>query len=76
MLSIMPAGRHSVRVDFSIFIDGLVGDVDISQSIEFSADEEAKRMILTAGKWKPAAINGKPVVYRYRQPITMAIAEE
>jgi len=76
MLNVMDVGKYTVRVDFSIFKDGQVGDIDVSQSVEFSADQEAIRMIVTAGKWKPATVNGRTVVYRYRQPISLVITEE
>lgn len=77
LLSLARGGTKAVvGILFIVDKEGLIQDVFIKQSYEWSADLEAIRVIKTAPKWKPASQNGKKVVYRHSQNISYHITEE
>ena len=65
--------QGSVILQFIVDTEGTVIDPEIVQSIEFSLDEEAMRMIKGSPKWKPAFQNGKKVKSYKKQPITFKL---
>jgi len=60
----------TLMVQFIIAKDGSVTDAKIIQSVEYSIDEEALRVIKNAPKWKPARQDGKFVKAYRKQPLT------
>jgi protein TonB len=65
--------QGSVILQFIVDTDGMVVEPEIIQSVEFSLDEEAMRMIKGSPKWKPAFQNGKKVKSYKKQPITFRL---
>lgn len=63
----------TVVVQFIVDTKGNVGDVEIYQSVEYSLDEEAIRIIKGSPKWKPAYLDGKNVKAYRRQPLTFQV---
>lgn len=64
--------KGMIKIRFIIMTDGAVDDVHIIQSIEYSADTEALRLITNSPPWEPAVLNGKNVKAYRMQPITFA----
>jgi len=67
------AGERSGRTviaGFEISKEGMVSEVFIVHSCEWSADMEAIRVIKKSPLWEPAMQNGERVIYRHRQSIT------
>jgi protein TonB len=63
-------GREGmVVVQFVVDTQGNVGMIDIYKSVEFSLDEEAKRLIIKSPKWSPAVQDGNKVKSYKRQPV-------
>lgn len=60
----------TVVVQFIVDTKGNVGDVEIVQSVEYSLDEEAIRIIQKSPKWNPAYFEGKNVKAYRKQPLT------
>jgi protein TonB len=76
MVQFLPVGRHVVKVLFTVTTDGKICDLGIQNSIEYSADMEALRLVSNTGKWKPGSMGGVPILYRLIQRITYEIAQE
>lgn len=55
---------------FTVGVNGKTKDIRILQSVEFSADKEAKRIISSSPPWNPAVQNGRKVKAYRKQPIT------
>jgi protein TonB len=64
--------QGKVVVSFVVDKDGSTRDIFLSQSVEYSLDEEALRLVRQSPKWEPAIQNGRPVNAYRRQPITFA----
>jgi protein TonB len=65
--------QGKVMVSFVVDKDGSINDIKIVQSVEYSLDEEALRLIRQSPKWEPAFQNGKAVRAYRRQPIIFAL---
>lgn len=63
----------AVYVNFVIRKDGSVSDVSVKKPIGFTMDEEAKRVVKSMPRWKPAKLNGKPVHYVYQLPVKFVL---
>lgn len=61
--------QGNVVIQFIVDTEGKIEDPAIYQSVEFSLDEEALRIIRNSKKWIPANQNGKKVKSYKRQPI-------
>lgn len=59
----------TVRVSFVVNKDGSISNVDIPRPNSFQLDEEAKRVVSSMPKWKPARYKGKAIPYAYVVPI-------
>ena len=59
----------TVRVIFLVDEDGSISNVDVPRPISFQLDEEAKRVVSSMPKWKPARYKGKAIPYAYVMPI-------
>jgi periplasmic protein TonB len=61
--------QGKVVLRFVVDTAGLASDIEIVQSVEFSLDEEALRIIKQSPPWTPAEINGRKVKSYKAQPI-------
>lgn len=61
-----------VMIEFIVDTDGSVNNLIIIQSVEFSLDKEAWRLIEESPKWQPALQNGRLVKAYRLQPITFS----
>jgi len=62
-----------VLVSFVVNVTGHIGDVSLIKSVEYSADQEAMRIIKNAPLWEPAIQDGHPVKAYRIQPITFRV---
>ena len=62
--------QGTVVVQFIIDTEGNVISPEIAQSVEYSLDQEAMRLIKHSPTWKPATQDGKKVKSYKKQPIT------
>lgn len=65
--------QGTVIIQFIVDTEGKVTDPEIIQSVEFSIDDEALRMLYKSPKWKAAFQNGKKVKSYKRQPLTFKL---
>ena len=63
----------TVRVQFTVFKDGHVGNVSVVQSVHQALDAEAVRLVKAMPNWTPGKVNGQPVNVTYTLPITFRI---
>lgn len=63
----------SLIIEFVVNKDGAVEDAFIIQSLEYSIDEEALRIIRNSPKWKPARQGGQYVKATRRQVFTFKL---
>ncbi|HEX6914381.1 MAG TPA: energy transducer TonB [Chitinophagaceae bacterium] len=73
---IIGEGRATVETAFTVDTSGIVSDIFIFNSAEWSADMEALRLIRKSPRWVPASQNGKNVKFRQRQSITFVVFAE
>ena len=59
----------TVKVQFTVFKDGHVGDARVVQSVESHLDAEALRLVKSMPNWTPGKVNGQPVNVTYTIPI-------
>ncbi len=62
-----------VTVSFAINKEGKPDQIKIENSLGAAFDEECQRVIKSMPIWKPATINGKPIVARLSIPLTFKI---
>lgn len=62
----------TIKVFFMVDSDGTIKDLRLYQSVEYSLDEEALRLIRISPKWQPAIQYEKSVKAFRIQPITFA----
>ncbi|MFT3750888.1 MAG: energy transducer TonB [Agriterribacter sp.] len=60
----------TVVVQFIVDAKGGVTDVEVVQSVEYSLDEEALRIIKKSPRWNPAFMDGHNVKAYRKQPLT------
>jgi TonB family protein len=65
--------QGKVFIEFVIGTDGEVADIKLKRGIHPELDKEAKRVIASFPKWKPARNNGKNVKSKYILPINFRI---
>lgn len=75
-IDIKQNGTGTVVVAFLIDKEGSIQEVEIIQSCEYSADEEAIRVIEHGGKWIPASIDGRKVLYRQKQSLSFSVSNK
>jgi len=61
--------QGTVMVNFTIGTDGRIQDEFLTNSVEFTLDDEAVRLIKQSPKWIPATQNGRKVRSFKRQPV-------
>jgi len=62
-----------VYIQFVVWKDGSVRDVNVLKGAHYSLDKEAIRVINLMPKWKPGMQRGKPVNCRFTLPIKFKI---
>ena len=70
------AGPNSdgyVGVSFEINTMGKVNKIFLYHSAEWSADNEAIRLLNNSPIWNPAEKNGLPAEYNFRQKLTFRV---
>lgn len=63
----------TVKIQFTIDIDGSVKDVKVIEGINFSLDIEAVRVVSMSPKWKPGKKDGKPIRVTYTFPVVFQL---
>lgn len=63
----------TVVVQFIVDTKGNVVNAEIVQSVEYSLDEEALKIIRKSPKWNPAYLDGKNVKAYRKQPLTFRL---
>lgn len=66
----------TVVVLFEINKEGIVDNISIEKSCEWSTDMEAIRVLKASPKWQPAVQNERNVIYRHKQSLTFQVTEE
>ncbi len=56
-----------VQYGFGIMTDGSISLVTIEGQVSQPVRNEINRILKNSPRWKPATVNGKPVVYRKKQ---------
>ncbi len=74
--NIIRAGSCNVIISFTVNKEGMPIDMMLAKSCEWSADNEVFRIIKDGGKWQPASIDGKNVLYRQKQSVTFQVSTE
>ena len=62
-----------VFASFVVAKDGVVTNIQIDRKLGHGCDEEVIRVLKRMPKWTPAKLDGKPVNYRFRIPVTFAL---
>lgn len=62
-----------VFASFVVAKDGIVTNIQIDRKLGHGCDEEVIRVLKRMPKWTPAKLDGKPVNYRFRIPVTFAL---
>lgn len=65
--------KGTVVVSFKVDTIGVVSELNIDKSVEWSVDMETLRVFKRSPKWEPATQNGKIVSYYHRHSITHVI---
>lgn len=60
-------------ISFSINLEGRAEKIQVKQSLGESFEKEARRLIENMPLWKPATLNGKPVLSQMSLPLTFQI---
>ncbi|HET9824550.1 MAG TPA: energy transducer TonB, partial [Chitinophagaceae bacterium] len=63
----------TVMISFVVNTSGKIEDARIVRSVEYSADQEALRVVTSSPDWIPAEENGRKVKAYRIQPITINI---
>ena len=61
--------RGMVMVQFVVYEDGFIRDVEIVRGISPGLDQAVKNLINSSPKWKPGSTQGQTVRERWRYPI-------
>lgn len=62
-----------VIIGFVVEKDGSISEVKVLRSVDPALDQEALRLVNLMSKWKPGAMDGKPVRVRYSVPFTFRL---
>lgn len=65
--------QGEVGIQFIVNLDGKVEDVEVYKSVEYSLDDEARRLIDISPRWTPAIKDGKKIKTYKRQPVVFRI---
>ena len=70
-----PPGKYTVVVSFIIDKLGNLSEIEAMNDPGYGTKEEAIRMIVKGPKWKPAILNGQPVIFRQKQSISFIVID-
>ena len=62
-----------MKLIFEISKVGKVNNIYLYHSAEWSADNEAFRVLRNSPIWKPAEKNGEPTVHHFQQKLTFRV---
>ena len=65
-----------VKIFFKVDKDGVISDLYIQKSVEYSLDQESLRIIIKSGKWDPATKDGIPVDSYKVQPLNFRLESQ
>ena len=68
-----PTGRYNVKVKFTVFNDGHIGDVIALTKFGYGMEREVIHAIKKSPNWKPALQNGKAVNAYRIQTVTFVV---
>ncbi len=71
-----PPGKYAVKVSFIVDKQGKISEVKVVDDPGYGTAPEVVRLVAKGPNWKPATVNGKPVVSRYEKTVTFMISEE
>lgn len=71
-----PPGKYVVKVSFIVDKQGKISEVKVVDDPGYGTAPEVVRLVAKGPNWKPATVNGKPVVSRYEKTVTFMISEE
>ncbi len=69
-----PPGKYTVVVSFIVSKTGDISEVTADNDPGYGTKAEAIRVITKGPKWKPAVQNGRNVIYRHKQSITIQVS--
>ena len=58
-----------VVVQYEVNVDGRIQNVKILRSLHPRVDQEVMRVFRGMPRWKPASLQGRPVIQRRKMPI-------
>ena len=70
-----PPGKYTVVVSFIIDKLGNLSEIEAMNDPGYGTKDEAIRMIVKGPKWKPATLNGQPVIFRQKQSISFNVTD-
>jgi hypothetical protein len=65
-------GKYAVTVKFTVDKFGNISHARALNDPGNGAAQEAVRVVSESGKWKPALVNGKPIIYECKQNIIVS----
>ena len=65
--------QGTVMVQFVVWKDGTIKDVQLVRGVDASLDKEATRLVKAMPKWKPGKQRGKTVSARFTLPVTFRL---
>jgi protein TonB len=68
--------QGQVQVDFIIDTNGVVKDLFIQKSVEYSIDQASLELIKKSGEWNPATNKGLPVKSYKMQPVNFKLVSQ
>ena len=71
-----PPNSYTVIVSFLVDKAGNISDVRADNDPGYGTADEAVRIIQKSPRWIPANQNGRPVLYRQKQPIRFLVAKD
>jgi periplasmic protein TonB len=68
--------QGQVKIFFMVDTSGVVSDVYLARSLEYSLDQESLRVIKNSGKWNPAIQHGEPKKSYKLMPINFKLESQ
>ncbi len=68
-------GKYIVKVSFIVDKQGNLSDIKVIDDPGYGTAAEVVRLFAKGPRWKPATINGKPVVSRFEKKVTFVISD-
>ena len=71
-----PYGKFVVIIEFIVGKNGELSAFKPITSHGYGMESEVIRLLEKSPNWKPGTLHGKPVMVRYKQPVTFVVAKE